>query len=100
MQEPLIHLRGVSFKYPGAPEWILRGLDFSICPGERLALCGPNGSGKSTLLRLIVGLLRPDAGELHAFGRQRKFEDDFFEVRARAGLLFQNPDDQIGRAHV
>lgn len=95
MQEPLIHLRGVSFTYPGAQESALRGLDFSLAAGERVALCGPNGSGKSTLLRLMVGLLRPDAGELVAFGRPRRNEDDFFEVRARAGLLFQNPDDQL-----
>ncbi len=95
MPEALIQLRSVDFTYPGAEAAALRGLDFSLLEGERLALCGPNGSGKSTLLRLLVGLLRPGKGSVFAFGRVRSSEDDFFEVRARAGLLFQNPDDQL-----
>jgi len=95
MPDALIELQGVRFKYPGAAEETLRGLDFSLMPGDSVALLGPNGSGKSTLLRLIVGLLRPAAGRLLAFGRERIHEKDFFEVRSRAGLLFQDPDDQL-----
>lgn len=44
---------------------------------------------------LIVGLLRPQSGTVWAFGRVRVRERDFLEVRARAGLVFQNPDDQL-----
>ena len=56
---------------------------------------GPNGSGKTTLLHLIVGLLRPEEGEVEVFGKRRVEEEDFKEVRQRIGLLFQDPDDQL-----
>jgi cobalt/nickel transport system ATP-binding protein len=60
-----------------------------------LVIEGPNGAGKTTLLHLVVGLLRPAAGRIVAFGRERRQERDFHEVRARAGLLFQDADDQL-----
>ncbi|MCK5850181.1 MAG: ATP-binding cassette domain-containing protein, partial [Kiritimatiellae bacterium] len=63
--------------------------------GDRLALAGTNGAGKSTLLRIIVGLLCPQSGEVEAFGEIRKKESDFWEVRARAGLVFQDAEDQL-----
>jgi cobalt/nickel transport system ATP-binding protein len=56
---------------------------------------GANGSGKTTLLHLAVGLLRPTAGQIVAFGKSRAAEADFHEVRRRAGLLFQDTDDQL-----
>ncbi len=60
-----------------------------------MALLGPNGCGKTTLLHLIVGLLRPSGGQIEAFGRRRAAEADFYEVRRRVGLLFQDADDQL-----
>lgn len=48
---------------------VLRDLDLTLAPGEALAVAGPNGAGKTTLLRLLSGLLRPSAGEVHVFGR-------------------------------
>ena len=71
------------------------GCNFSLRRGERVALLGPNGCGKTTLLHLIVGLLRPNAGQIEAFGRKRVVEADFHEVRRRVGLLFQDADDQL-----
>lgn len=56
---PLLQLRGVSFRYPGAAEAVLRDVTLDICMGARLALLGPNGAGKSTLLRLIAGVTKP-----------------------------------------
>ncbi len=93
MSAPLIQLEKVSFGYPGRE--VFSDVDLSLHPGERLALVGTNGAGKSTLLRLMVGLHRPASGRLTAFGKERKDEIDFREVRARAGLLFQDPDDQL-----
>lgn len=93
MKPSLITLEGICFDYPDRP--VLTGVDFGLAPGERIALIGPNGAGKSTLLQLMVGLHRPKSGRVLAFGRERCSERDFREVRARAGLMFQNSDDQL-----
>lgn len=90
----LFSLAGIAFAYPSGPK-VLEGLDFSLEAGERVAIAGGNGAGKTTLLHLMVGLLKPAAGEIHAFGRLRRTEGEFHEVRGRAGLLFQDPDDQL-----
>lgn len=94
MSGPLLRFDGVAFAYePQRP--VLDGLDFHLGAGERVGLVGANGSGKSTLLHLIVGLLRPTGGAIEAFGRVRREEGDFFEVRRRVGLVFQDPEDQL-----
>lgn len=46
----------------------LKGLSFTLAPGEALGLLGPNGSGKSTAIRILLGLLRPDSGSVALFG--------------------------------
>ncbi len=94
MTEPLIELRGVSFAY-GPDQPVLRDCCLSVGAGDRLGLAGSNGSGKTTLLHLAVGLLHPASGEIVAFGKPRRGEADFYEVRCRAGLLFQDTDDQL-----
>ncbi len=94
MNNALIQLDQVRFGYTAdAP--VLTECDFVLRPGDRVALVGPNGSGKTTLLHLIVGLIVPQAGQVIAFGRPRRSEADFYEVRCRAGLLFQDVDDQL-----
>ncbi|SJZ84265.1 energy-coupling factor ABC transporter ATP-binding protein [Consotaella salsifontis] len=74
---------------------VLDRISLTLDPGERLALVGANGAGKTTLLRTLVGLESIKSGRLIAFGAERRVEKDFREVRARAGLLFQDPDDQL-----
>ncbi len=93
MNEALIRLQDIAFGYPGHP--VLSGVNFQLHPGERVALLGENGAGKTTLLQLMVGLHKPTQGTIHAFGRERQGEQAFREVRARAGLLFQDADDQL-----
>ncbi len=93
-QEPIIALRGIRFGYPGA-EPILAGLDFALGAAERVGILAPNGSGKTTLFLLIMGLLRPQGGEILVFGKPRRAEADFLEVRRRIGLVFQDPEDQL-----
>ncbi|WP_295888160.1 energy-coupling factor ABC transporter ATP-binding protein [uncultured Thiohalocapsa sp.] len=93
MSAPLLELRGVHFGF--ADRAVLRGADFALYPGERVALTGRNGAGKTSLLHLLVGLRRPGAGEVLAFGEPRRVEADFVPVRARVGLLFQDSDDQL-----
>lgn len=86
--------RGLSYRYPRRGV-VLDEVDFSLEKGDKVALTGPNGAGKTTLLHLLVGLKKAKAGEVHAFGALRRDESDFVEVRARAGFLFQDPDDQL-----
>ena len=94
MSKPLISFIDVEFAFePDRP--VLQGCSFQLEANQRLALVGDNGSGKTTLLHLIVGLLHPGAGRIEAFGKPRHKEDDFHEVRRRAGLLFQDADDQL-----
>lgn len=94
MTEPLISTRNLSYRYYGRGS-VLDCINLDLYPGERLALTGPNGAGKTTLFNLLVGLMKAKGGEIIAFGKARKVEADFIEVRARAGLLFQDPDDQL-----
>ena len=59
----MLEVRGIAFAYPGkAP--IYQGLDFSIEPGERVALQAPSGFGKTTLCRMLAGYLQPTAGQI------------------------------------
>ena len=90
----LLRFRDVSFSYDhGQP--VLDCVNFTVAARDRVALVGANGSGKSTLLHLAVGLLSPDKGVIEAFGEERRTEEDFYEVRKRIGLLFQEPEDQL-----
>lgn len=90
----LIELSGIEFAYPLQPA-VLKGADMRLEAGERLSITGHNGAGKSTLLHITVGLLIPQAGRVVAFGAERRAEGDYHEVRRRAGLVFQDPDDQL-----
>jgi cobalt/nickel transport system ATP-binding protein len=87
-------LEEVTFAYDSKRPLLTRA-NFHLLPGERVGLVGPNGSGKTTLLHLLVGLLKPQSGTILAFDSIRKQEKDFYEVRARAGLVFQDSDDQL-----
>jgi len=94
MSDALFQLDGISFGFtPG--EWVLHGVSGSIFPGDRIALSGNNGAGKTTLLHLLVGLLKPQAGRLIAFGSERSGERHFRDVRLRTGLVFEDSDDQL-----
>lgn len=76
MSELALDVRAVMFRYDSAP-WggergdrpVLDRVTLGVRAGERLGILGPNGGGKSTLLKLVLGLLRPDAGEIRVFGR-------------------------------
>ena len=94
MSEALISLRNIGFAYLGRTA-TLQALDLDLFPGERLCVSGPNGAGKSTLLHIMVGLLKPTTGTVEAFGQKRLGEKNFHAVRRRAGLVFQDPDDQL-----
>ncbi|KIC41468.1 cobalt ABC transporter ATPase [Ruegeria sp. ANG-R] len=90
----VLKLEDVSFAYPGHA-LVLDGASFRLEPGQRLSIAGPNGAGKSTLFRIVLGLQTPTAGRVTIFGKERRVEADFHEVRRRIGLVFQDPDDQL-----
>jgi ABC-2 type transport system ATP-binding protein len=58
-----------TFRGPTGPIRAVRGIDVSIAAGETVALLGPNGAGKSTTIDMVLGLSRPDSGEVSVFGR-------------------------------
>ena len=90
----LINIKELDFGYPYGKK-VFEDLNFSLKSGETVGLTGSNGAGKTTLFHLIMGLLKPDAGEIEIFGKARKVERDFIEVRRRVGLVFQDSDDQL-----
>jgi cobalt/nickel transport system ATP-binding protein len=93
MKEPLIRLRNIYFYYDDRVA--LNNLSLDIYESDRVGLMGPNGSGKTTLLYIIMGLLKPASGTVEIFGKIRKKEKDFIEVRQKIGLLFQDSDSQL-----
>ncbi len=93
-----ICLKGVSYNYSlgeGRSLKALKNLSFSIEKGQFVALVGMNGSGKSTLAKLLNGLFVPTSGEVLIDGLSTSDEKNTFEIRKKAGMVFQNPDNQM-----
>jgi len=67
----VIELQNVSFRYPGAAQPALDGIDLRLEPGQCLGLLGANGAGKTTLLSLLSGLRQPASGELRRASAER-----------------------------
>jgi ABC-2 type transport system ATP-binding protein len=65
-QEPVLNIQNLWKAYDGVPA--LQGLFLVTYPGEIFGLIGPNGAGKTTTIKILVGLLRPEAGEIHMLG--------------------------------
>ena len=70
-------------------------VNLEIRPGKFIAILGHNGSGKSTLAKHINAILTPTEGALWVDGMDTKEEDKIWEIRQNAGMVFQNPDNQI-----
>src|SRR3954470_15497453 len=80
---------GVGFKYPGSEHWAVRRLDFSLAPGERIALVGENGAGKTTLVKLLARLYDPTEGRILLDGVDLR-EYDVDSLRRNVGVIFQD----------
>ena len=70
-------------------------VSLDVAPGQFIAILGHNGSGKSTLAKHLNALLFPTEGEVWVDGMDTRREDKLWEIRRRAGMVFQNPDNQI-----
>jgi len=92
MNRPLIEVRGLRYRYEDGTQ-ALDGVNFSLWPGETVALFGANGSGKTTFVLHLNGLLAGE-GEVWVCGI-RVEKRTLAEVRRRVGLLFQDPDEQL-----
>lgn len=90
----MIECRGVSFSYDGATP-ALDGIDLNIEDGEFFCILGGNGSGKSTFAKHLNALLQPDAGTVRINGMDASDPELVYDIRSTAGMVFQNPDDQL-----
>lgn len=99
----IIESKDLVFEYirrdeEGNVESITRAVDdisFNIKKGEFVAILGHNGSGKSTLAKQINAILMPTEGTLYIKGMDTKEEKNVWNIRQSAGMVFQNPDNQI-----
>ena len=90
-----VRFTDVTFSYEENAAPAIKNLSFSVKKGEFLAVIGHNGSGKSTLARLTNALLLPDKGKVTVFGMDTAEGRNPVEIRRRAGIVFQNPDNQM-----
>lgn len=95
----LIDISNLSYRYPGASEWALKGITFSAKEGEFVLLAGPSGCGKSTLARVLNGLI-PNfyggevLGNISVCGLDPR-EHSTYEFAECVGFVFQNPENQL-----
>ena len=90
----MIELRDISYTFAQAKTPVLQHLSFAI-QDKRIGIIGPNGCGKTTLFHLMVGLLKPDKGELLFNGKKVTTKEDLRALRKEVGFLFQSSDDQL-----
>lgn len=99
MKDIMISIRQVTYEYTSfidnTVQKALNNINLDIIRGEHLVILGHNGSGKSTLVKLINGLYLPTKGDIYVNGMNTKEEDNIWNIRGKAGMVFQNPDNQI-----
>jgi len=85
--DTIVEVRGLTVGFGGTT--VLENLDVDVHRGEILAIVGASGTGKSVLVRSILGLVRPQAGAIHAFGEAIGPHGPTLEMEKRWGVLFQ-----------
>jgi len=101
--DDMIRGRDLEYEYPyydddgqvSYSEKALRGVDLDVARGQFIAVLGHNGSGKSTLAKQLNALLIPTGGTLYVNGMDTRDEEHLLDIRQSAGMVFQNPDNQI-----
>lgn len=102
--ENIIEIDNLYFQYPHGedeePKLAIKGVSLEIEEGSFTAIIGQNGSGKSTLAKNLNGLLLPSKGAVYVSGMDTRDEDKIWDIRQTAGMVFQNPDNQLVSAIV
>ena len=105
----MIQLKDIRFAYeqgeegaPQAIEFAIDGVSFNVEKGSFIAVVGSNGSGKSTLAKHLNALLLPTSGEVLIDGQDTVSVSETapWEIRKKVGMVFQNPDNQLGSSIV
>lgn len=94
----IINAKDITFEYASDENTRIRALKdigLDINEGEFAVILGHNGSGKSTFAKLINALLLPTRGQMTINGMDTASDDDLFKIRSTAGMVFQNPDNQL-----
>ena len=94
----MIEVQNIQFYYKSDREEItlaLKDITVTVEPGEFIVIIGHNGSGKSTLAKHMNALLLPTKGDVFVKGLNTKDEENVWVIRQNAGMVFQNPDNQI-----
>lgn len=99
MDDIMIKIKDVTYEYSSYIDdsilTAIKDLNLEVKKGEFLVVLGHNGSGKSTLAKMMNGLLLPTKGEVTVLGMNTKDEEKIWDIRSKAGMVFQNPDNQI-----
>lgn len=99
MNDVMIKIKDVTYEYKSliddSVQKAVKDINIEVKKGEFLVILGHNGSGKSTLAKLMNGLLIPTHGDVDVLGMNTKDEEHIWNIREKAGMVFQNPDNQI-----
>lgn len=98
----MIEAKNVTFTYDEEEpkRFVIKDLNLHIEKGSFVAILGHNGSGKSTLAKTFNGILLPCGGKVYVGGMDTADEKEIFKIRSTAGMVFQNPDNQMVAAIV
>jgi energy-coupling factor transport system ATP-binding protein len=99
MNENMIDAKDLTYSYTHSDGvsigFAINGVNLKVHKGEFLVVLGHNGSGKSTLAKHMNALLLPSGGKIYVDGFDTSIDENVWEIRSRAGMVFQNPDNQI-----
>jgi energy-coupling factor transport system ATP-binding protein len=90
-----LSVQNLVYRYDPEGDPAVKGISFEVERGEFLAVMGHNGSGKSTLAKLLNGLFLPTEGMVLLSGMDTRDEARTWDIRRKAGMVFQNPDNQL-----
>ena len=95
----MIKSENITYKYfhedENEEKFAVNGVNLNVERGEFLVILGHNGSGKSTMAKLMNALLLPSSGTIYINGMDSKDSDNLWKIRSSAGMVFQNPDNQL-----